>query len=466
MPVDDRDYVRGEHPPACTCVSCTTGRRGAAQPGGGPNRYPCPHCIEGQIIRYHDGKKIRCPSCQGRGFVSTPPKPEQQRPAASRRPAQQRPPAGNTGAAGDSEQWRIPPNQPQRNQPPPNRQSQQSGSPPRRKSGSGAAITGLLIVAAFAVLGYVGWTIWQNYSANNSAAPVQAAPVILPTPTPTAPPPTLEPTPEIVEALAVAPEPTATPTPEPTPTPPPTATPEPTAAPTLTPTPLPTATPTPVPTPTPMPTPTPTPQPGSHLVRHPETGAEVLLTQQQFEHFINTGQITVAPATPTPVPTPTPLPTPAPLQTYTNNDYAYSIATPAGWQLTWSGPSGYQIASPDAKVRVEATAEQLPTRNHSLADYLASRRSVLMTQARMPGWFFEEVTVAQERAGTRRYWRLEYRIQGKTDPCRYDVVEIITRAITYPAKPYGYRLKVAVCSDALAAYGIDRERIIDSFSER
>ena len=602
MPVDDRDYMRGSHPPACTCVSCTAARRGAGQTGGGPNRYTCPHCINGQVIRYHDGQKIRCPSCQGKGWVSTPPqqpapqqtsrpssrRQTQQTPPASNRPAQQTPPPAPQEQANEPQQQpapqtekpqpaeRKPPRQPiwaadnqpatsepatpqqpieaaddqpatsepatpqqpaqqpkpqppsqtppagnrqqqrpanpppaanrqqqrqqrsankkpsgnrqqqrqQRssNQPPANNRPQQQASnrppsppggyqvsqpsnPGRRKSGSGAAITGMLIVAALVVLGYVGWTVWQNYSANSNAALVTAAPVVTPTPAPTAPPPTLEPTPEVVAALAVAPEPTAVPSPEPTPTPPPTATPLPTATPTPVPTPLPTDTPTPAPTLTPTPAPTPTPQPGTHRVRDPRTGDEVLLTQQEFDHFLNTGEITATPATPTPVPTPTALPTPEPLHTYSNNAYAYSIAAPVGWQMTWSGPAGYQIASPDGKVRVEATAEQLPTRNHSLADYLASRRNVLLTQARTPGWFFEEVTVAQERAGTLRYWRLEYRIQGKTDPCLYDVVEMITRAVTYPAKPYGYRLKIAVCSDALPAYGVDRERIIDSFSE-
>lgn len=471
MPVDDRDYVRGSHPPACTCVSCTAARRGAGQTGGGPNRYTCPHCINGQVIRYHDGEKIRCPSCQGKGWVSTPPQEPAQQPTgrrpASNRPAQQRTPAGNrpaqqTPAAGGRQQQRSanpPPS------PPGGSQVNQPFNPGRRKSGSGAAITGMLIVAALVVLGYVGWTVWQNYAENSRDALVTEMPGVPPTPVPTAPPPTLEPTPEVVEALAAAPEPVAAPTPEPTPTPAPTATPLPTATPTPAPTPLPTATPTPVPTPTATPAPTPTPQPGTHRVRDPRTGDEVLLTQQEFDHFLNTGEIIATPPPPTPVPTPTPLPTPAPLHTYSNNAYAYSIAVPVSWQQTSSGPAGYQIASPDGKVRIEATAEQLPTRNHSLADYLASRRNALLTQARTPGWFFEEVTVAQERAGTLRYWRLEYRIQGRTDPCLYDVVEMITRAVTYPAKPYGYRLKIAVCSDALAAYGVDRERIIDSFSE-
>ncbi len=36
MPLDDRDYMRGRHPPACTCVSCVARRR--RQGEGGQNR--------------------------------------------------------------------------------------------------------------------------------------------------------------------------------------------------------------------------------------------------------------------------------------------------------------------------------------------------------------------------------------------------------------------------------------------
>ena len=487
MPLDDREYVRGSHPPACTCADCTAARRGAAPDNA--NRYPCPDCIDGQIIRYHDGQKIRCPSCQGKGWVTSPPperqpprqRPDNQPPAGNRQQQRQQR-SSNQPPAGNRQQQRQ---QRSSNQPPAgNRQQQQTANRPpappggsqvnqssnsgRGKSGAGVAITGLLILAAVAILGYVGWTVWQNYSANSGAA--VAAPVMPTVPPPTAPLPTIQPTPEVVEALAVAPEPTATPAPEPTATPPPTATPQPTAAPTLTPTPLPTATPTPVPTPTPtplpLPTPTPTPEPrGTHLVRDPRTGEQVLLNHQQFEHFLNTGEIAGAPATPTPIPSPTPLPTRSPLNTYSNDHFDYSIAAPAGWELTWSGPSGYRLASPDRQVEVEVYGERLPERGHTLSGYLETRRDRLLSLARTPGWFFEETAVFQKRVGGNAYWRVEYRIKGTQDACVYDVVELLTQARLYPAKPYAYRVRVAICVDALVAYREDRERIFDSFQE-
>lgn len=389
MPVSDRDYARGDHPPACTCVSCVARRRGPQQ-----------------------GRQV----WRGRDIT----------------------PAGN-------------------NPPPANRPPQSSG-----KSKAGGLWGGILVLAALAVLGYVGWTIWQNYQESTAAAP-QSVPVAAPPQTPTpmavAPAATLaEPTPEIVAAAPAAmptapPEPTLTPTPAPLPTP--TATPEPTPTPTIPPPPTPTTAPSPLPTPTPEPA-------GTHLVKHPDSGLEVKLTQVQFDHFLRTGEVTVAPL---PTPTPTPLPTQAPLHTYTNNNYAYSIAAPAGWSLTEDGPAGYRLVSPDRQVQVSAYAEAVPERGHSLLHYLEARRSELLSQARMTGWFFEETAVVQEKAGNSSYWRLEYRVKGTQDFCLYDVVEILSHARLYPAKPYAYRLRVAICQEALVAYRVDRERILNSFRE-
>ena len=387
MPVNDRDYARGNHPPACTCVSCVARRRGPQQ-----------------------GRQV----WRGRDIT----------------------PAGN-------------------NRPPANRPPQSSG-----KSKAGGLWGGILVLAALAVLGYVGWTIWQNYQESSgvttpslpAAPPPQppAAPAAMPTATLAAS------TPEIVTAAPAAmptapPEPTLTPTPAPLPTPtaPPEATPTPTVAPTLTPT----ATPTPLPTPTPA---------GTHLVKHPDSGLEVKLTQAQFDHFLRTGEVTVAPL---PTPTPTPLPTQAPLHTYTNDNYAYSIAAPVGWSLTEDGPAGYRLVSPDRQVQVSAYAEAVPERGHSLLHYLESRRSELLSQARRIGWFFEETAVFQEKAGNSSYWRLEYQVKGTQDFCLHDVVEILSHARLYPAKPYAYRLRVAICPEALVAYRVDRERILNSFRE-
>ena len=478
MPVNDRDYVRGNHPPACTCVSCVARRRGHQQgrqgsrgrdvtpAGNNPPPVKCPACIDGQIIRGYDGQKIRCPSCQGKGFVTSLPPANRPATPAGNRPAPSAgnpPPAANRPAQASSNPPPAAnrPATPPSNPPPPaNRPAPSAG-----KSKSSGLWGGILVLAALAILGYVGWTIWQNYQESGVAPPpaIPAAPPSQPAAAPAALPAAAlaTPTPEIVATPTVAatptatPEPTLTPTPTPAPLPTPTATPEPTPTPTIAPTPVPTAIPTPVPIPTPTPA-------GTHLVKHPDSGLEVKLTQEQFDHFLRTGEVTVAPL---PTPTPTPLPTPAPLHTYTNDHFAYSFAAPAGWPLTEDGPAGYSLVSPDRQVRVETFAEAVPERGHSLAQYLESRRSELFSRARTIGWFFEENAIIQERVGRRSQWRLEYRIQGTQDFCRYDVVEILAHAGMYPAKPYAYRLRVAICAEALIAYRADRERILNSFQE-
>ena len=76
MPLDNRDYVRGEHPPACTCVDCVNARRGTSM-------VKCPQCDgSGKILltrppdtsdtrRMGESSTVRCPTCQGTGQVSS-----------------------------------------------------------------------------------------------------------------------------------------------------------------------------------------------------------------------------------------------------------------------------------------------------------------------------------------------------------------------------------------------------------
>ena len=135
---------------------------------------------------------------------------------------------------------------------------------------------------------------------------------------------------ELVTASTSTPEPTATPLPTPTPTPLPTPTPTPVPTATTTPTPTPTATPTATPTPTPTatptatPLPTPTPRPTSTPTPTP---------------------------TATPLPTPTPQPTPVPWTTrnFSAGGIQYAFNVPDSFR---SGPSGYQLQSPDGAIKV------------------------------------------------------------------------------------------------------------------
>ena len=235
MPLNDRDYVRGNHPPACTCASCVSAR-----------------------LR---GRRVS----QRRGGAASPPAR----------------PSGSSGRT-----------------PPPNRRNPRNRGnsgyqPPRRKGKWGKRLVKLAALVVVILLVYGGWGVWEDYREHNYFEPQRAVDISLArwqgipgavegqvsrlvnptdsapaesTPSPGTPPvkpdiapPEMsakEPAREIATAPTLVPPASAEATPRPTATP--------TTIPTLTPTPQPTATPTPTPTviPTPAPTLTPTPPPG------------------------------------------------------------------------------------------------------------------------------------------------------------------------------------------------------------
>ena len=264
MPLDDRNYMRGSHPPACTCVSCVA-RRGGYQPGR-------------QVWR-------------GRDITSRPAGRTQPEPANTVRP-----------------QGRARPNR------------AAVPGPGRRKSGG--RLMKLVAVIVVAILLWAGLGVWQDYQEQGNFGPERAVAValnrVISIPSsvagliaqivnasngrsslpgeersqgvhernrPEAPPansmsePAREPLVAPTEALlpAVLVEPTSERTLEPAL--------EPAVAVTVVP--EPTATNVP---PTVMPMP---PSSFAFLVNHPETGVEVALTREQFDEFLATGKMPV-----------------------------------------------------------------------------------------------------------------------------------------------------------------------------
>ena len=88
MPMSDRDWYRGKHPSACTCVDCGRRRRGASSRSGRQRILPgvhsgrsrsrgdrsCPTCSGGgTALQGWDtdlgGRILRCPTCPGKGVV-------------------------------------------------------------------------------------------------------------------------------------------------------------------------------------------------------------------------------------------------------------------------------------------------------------------------------------------------------------------------------------------------------------
>ena len=324
MPLGDRGYMRGNHPPACTCVSCVARRSGP-----------------------REGRQV------WRGRDVTPPTPRPVRPGSG---------APTIG---------TPP--PSRPNPP-----SQGSSPQPKPRKSGGKLLRLVAVVAITLLLWAGWGVWQDYREHNYFEPRRAGDVALAQwgdipedivavvswlvrrPDATSPAiaasapntPMVEPAialpvvtmdePAIALPVAMKDEPPAENTETPTamaqsaamPSPQSTATSlpvTPTSAPTVTVAPTPTLTPTATAIPTPCPTVAIKPTPHkSFLVNHPDTGVEVALTKAQFDEFLSTGMIPESPV-PTAMPascnpaapiladavvsTPGPIATPRPTET-------------------------------------------------------------------------------------------------------------------------------------------------------
>ena len=289
MPLNDRDYIRGSHPPTCTCVSCVARRSGP-----------------------REGRQV----WRGRDVTPSTPRPVR--------------PGSGTPTIG------TPP--PSRPNPP-----SQGSSPQPKPRKSGGKFIKLVAVVAVALLLWAGWGVWQDYQRYNYFEPQRAGEVVLgqwedipdnivavvswlvrrpdatsPTIAASAPnTPMVEPTtdlpvvtmdePGIALPVAMKDEPAAENTETPTamaqsaamPTPQSTATSllvTPTPAPTVTVAPTPTLAPTVTAIPTPCPTVAIKPTPHkSFLVNHPDTGIEVALTKVQFDEFLSTGMISESP---------------------------------------------------------------------------------------------------------------------------------------------------------------------------
>ena len=129
MPLDDRSYVRGEHPAACTCVACVAKRSG--------------HRVGRQVWRGRDitpesdsrsGRSVR----RGRDIT---PKLEPQ--------------LGRQG------RLKLVP---------------AAGSKSRRSRGK---LFSLIAVAAFVIPVWSGWVVWQDYEKHHSFEPNRASQVVI-----------------------------------------------------------------------------------------------------------------------------------------------------------------------------------------------------------------------------------------------------------------------------------------------
>ena len=263
--------------------------------------------------------------------------------------------------------------------------------------------------------------------------------------------PTLNPT----AAPLPTPKPTSaaypTATPYPTATAYPTATPYPTVKPDSTAAPAPNPTATPLPTPTPDPTATPTPSPTAA----PQPTYTPAPTY--------TPRPTYVPVLP---PTPTPTPTPERLKAYSNlNDkWGYTINAPAGWKMDRSGKE-MEIQSRDGQVVVEVFVKEYPDKRLPQSRFAEEQLGAVIARHVHSSEYFDINLMEQFKKGGHDRYRFAWRWQPDADSCVMDIVDIIFRSFHFPARFYGYVVRVSICSERLDAYFKVREQIFDSFVE-
>ena len=272
-----------------------------------------------------------------------------------------------------------------------------------------------------------------------------------------------------------------TPIPNPTATPHPTATPYPTATqyPTATPTPNPTATAYPTATPTPNPTATllPTPTPNPTAVPTPNPTATPLPTPMPDPTATPTPNPTATPRpTYTPVPTYTPrptytpvlLPTPTPerLKAHSSlsEEWGYTVSVPAGWRVKRSGKET-EIRSRDGQAVVEVFVKEHPNKKLPQTRFPEEHRGAVIARRHHSSEYFDIYLMKPFQKGGHSRFRFAWRWQPDVDSCVMDIVDIIFRSFHFPARLYGYVVRVSICSESLDAYFKVRERIFDSFQE-
>jgi len=79
-------------------------------------------------------------------------------------------------------------------------------------------------------------------------------------------------------------------------------------------------------------------------------------------------------------------------------------------------------------------------------------------------WDYLEVVSARPVVvGNQTFFRIEYRSREAEEECTRSHVALTSISSSFPSKPFGFVTDFAICEEVLAAYGAEREAILDSF---
>ena len=162
----------------------------------------------------------------------------------------------------------------------------------------------------------------------------------------------------------------------------------------------------------------------------------------------------------------TPKPTPERLKAHSNlsDNWGYTVSVPAGWKVERSGKET-EIRSRDGQAAVQVFVKEYPDKKLAQVRFAEEQWGAVMARHAHSSEYFDINLIEPFQKGGHGRFRFAWRWQPDVDSCVMDIVDIIFRSFHFPARLYGYVVRVSICSESLDAYFKVRERIFDSFQE-
>ena len=124
-----------------------------------------------------------------------------------------------------------------------------------------------------------------------------------------------------------------------------------------------------------------------------------------------------------------------------------------------------EIRSRDGQAAVQVFVKEYPDKRLPQPRFAEEHwGSVIARNAHSSEHFDINLIESFQKGGHGRF-RFAWRWQPDVDSCVMDIVDIIFRSFHFPARRYGYVVRVSICSERLDAYFKVREQIFDSFVE-
>ena len=123
-----------------------------------------------------------------------------------------------------------------------------------------------------------------------------------------------------------------------------------------------------------------------------------------------------------------------------------------------------EIRSPDGAVVVQIFAKVYPE-ELSPFRFAEEQLDSLIKKYDGASEYFNISSMEERPKDGNARLRIPWRWQHDTESCVMDMVDMVFRSRHFPTRPYGYIVRVGICSDHLREFLQVRERIFDSFAE-